>query len=126
MSINVKKLKSFLFISMCCMVIWLIYRLKATQSDLDAAYSAHAETLEYVIAAQLALKDGRPEAVPLANTSLDKSKAISALYFSKNKIFHKDIMFIMEFNNKELIESLHLDKKQKKIIHDYIEKSRNY
>ena len=105
-------------------MIWLVYQVETLKNALEGAYSAHADTLESVTAAQMALNDGREKAVPLASKSLDEARAISALYFSENNIFHKDIMFIMEYNDEEFSTSAYLDENKKHIIRKYLEKSR--
>jgi hypothetical protein len=119
-----KKLITVLFLICLCATIWLIYQLKSTKADLEMAHSAHAHTLESVIAAQMALTDGREGAVSLASKSLDQARAISALYFSENNIFHKDVMFIMEYNDEEFSGSSYLNGNQKNSIQNYLEKSR--
>lgn len=121
---SVKKFTIVFWLSLCAFLIWLSFRLVSMRNELQAAYSAHAETLECIIAAQIALEDGRDEALSLVSDSLDEARVISALYFSENEIFHKDVMFIMEYDDEKLLKSHFIDEKQKQIISEYLEESR--
>lgn len=112
-------------ILLCLVVASLFWRNRTIEQRLNQSYSAHAQTLEYVSAAQMALKDGRQKAVPLASDSLDDAQVSAAVFFSNNCVANKDVVFIMEYNDESIIQSNKLTPREKFVMEQYIKKTRS-
>jgi hypothetical protein len=123
MSINLT-LKA-LIISLSIAVIWLLISNQNTKKLLDESYSNHATTLEHVIAAQMALNDGRLEALPLASKSLNKAVSIAAIRFAKKRVFNGYVMFIIELKDEEILQSNELSDQEKSIFKKYLDETRS-
>ena len=114
-----------LYVFLCLAFVWLFLRNRDYTRKLDHSYTAHARTLEYVAAAQMALDDNSNKAVALASETLEEAQVLAAVFYSSNKIFQKDVMFIMEFNDERVLRSSELTSQQRTIFEKYMKESRS-
>lgn len=109
---SIKRLKILIFsIAVIFFVGALVFiSVKAEKNGKSSIVSSYVKTMEYVIAAQDAIKSNAPQKDKICNDLLSDAQMEAALFFVDKDIYDYDAQFIVTFCSESMFSSGKLNK----------------